>query len=66
MIATSAKARLARMALIAIDSGLMVGSYEEATRPGRGASHKVGSEVAAEDDIVKAEILVMLYMIEEN
>lgn len=61
MTATSMRTMLASMALIAIDAGSMVGLYEETTRPGGGASHTVGSELAAEDDIVRTVMLLMLY-----
>jgi hypothetical protein len=45
---------------MAMDAGSMVGLCEEGRRPGGGASHIVGSELAAEEDMTKIERLLML------
>jgi hypothetical protein len=59
MTATRTTTRLAKMALIAINAGSMLGSCEEAAKPGGGASHEVGSEMAT-NDIVRVELLLLV------
>jgi hypothetical protein len=49
------------MALMVMSAGSTAGPCGETTRPGGGASHTVGSELAAEDDIVRTEVFSMLY-----
>jgi hypothetical protein len=61
MTATSTTTMLASMALIAIDASSIVGLCGDATRPGGGASHTVDKEAAAEDDMVRTEIRLILY-----
>jgi hypothetical protein len=61
MTATSTTTMLASMALIAIDVSSIVGSCGDATRPRGGASHTVDREAAAEDDMVRNKILLILY-----
>jgi hypothetical protein len=59
-IAKMMRARSANIALMAMDAGSMVGLCEEERRPGGDASHMVGSEVAAEEDMIKIARLVIL------